>query len=193
MTGGFQIPAPIAYNACKHHKSCILAILDNSLQPELKNLLVSVCGNYIDIYTGDLTPGSISAEILNFLRQNQLLARDKFESWVKYPAGYKAIKITDQSEWILRSGNDGQRYIHIHPAKTGKKTIRFKGSTLKTIYQFKVDFKNPCPDLGLINKARQKISLSPVKKLEPGKGILRCWDVFFGNPPYSPVNPQSYL
>jgi len=59
-------------------------------------------------------------------------------------------------------------------------TMRFKGSTLKTVYLLKVGLKGfrETPSVENVNRVRVRTNLSPVKRLEPGKGILYCWEKF---------------
>jgi hypothetical protein len=181
MSEEIQIPVPIFFNPYKHHRNFILELLETSSLPEIKNLLVSVCDNYIDIYTGNYTPKMICNEMLDRLGKDLSSDKGKFETWLAENNGFRVVKLGDESEWIVRKGSDDARFIHLHPAKTGQHTIRFKGSSLKTIYQFKMEFpdkKSPF-ELDLVNKARKKSNLPPIKKLEPGKGILRCWELFF--------------
>lgn len=174
-----DIPLPVVFNPFKHHKNFILQAL-SSMDPELITcLLEAVCNNYIDIYTGDMTPETIGREVIEILREEQVLTADEFMNRIK--SGYQQIILKDQSEWILRKGENVNRYIHIHPARTGSNTIRFKGSTLKTIYMLKICYEvvQNVPSLENVNRIRSKIALSPVKKLEQGKGILRCYERFF--------------
>jgi|WetSurMetagenome_2_1015567.scaffolds.fasta_scaffold84639_2 hypothetical protein len=181
MTGENQIPGPISFNPFKHHRNYIMELLDNLTQPELKTLLLSVNDNYIDIYTGHLSTEAICLAVLAFLEENMVPDEIAFKNWIAASGGYRLVKLKDQSEWIIRKGNEKEKFIHLHPAKTGSHSIRFKGSTLKTIYQLKIGFpeKFYTPSLELINRARIEIGLSPIKKLEPGKGILKCYELLF--------------
>jgi hypothetical protein len=179
MNEGNDIPFPVLFNPFKHHRNFILQAL-GSMDPELIIcLLEAVCNNYIDIYTGDMTPDTIGREVIEILQSEQVLVEDEFTNWIK--SGYQQIKLKDQSEWILRKSENSKQYIHIHPARTGSNTIRFKGSTLKTIYMLKANpegFQN-LPSLEDVNRIRSKIALSPVKKLEKNKGIMKCCESFF--------------
>jgi hypothetical protein len=56
--------------------------------------------------------------------------------------------------------------------------MRFKGSTLKTVYLLKT-ISPEIPSLEKVNSIRKQIGLSPVKKLERSKGILNCYEKFF--------------
>ncbi|VAW18372.1 hypothetical protein MNBD_BACTEROID01-1253 [hydrothermal vent metagenome] len=177
----YKIPAPITFNPFKHHKTCILQEINNQQLPDtaLLGLLNSIGDNYIDIYTGSFTPKKICTQVLAYLKNNHTFNQTAFEEWVGNSSGYKRIKLTDDSFWIVRKGVSNERYIHIHPAKTGPLSIRFKASTLKTIYWLKRKKRgNNPPRLKEINEARLKVGLPPVKQLKYGEGILKCWGEF---------------
>ncbi|MBA4409818.1 MAG: hypothetical protein Q8S54_03745 [Bacteroidota bacterium] len=176
-----DIPLPVRFNPFKHHRNYILSVLESSTPEMIINLLDQVCNNYIDIYTGAMTPEAISEAVIEILKSNQVFREDDFSPWVDSKNGYRQIKLADRSVWVVRKSNEVERYIHLHPAREGPFTIRFKGSTLKTAYILKTNFTSlqESLSLGKVNRARMQISLSPVKKLERGKGILNCYEKFF--------------
>ena len=129
-----DIPIPVRFNPFKHHRNYILGILEDDSNEEIINLLDPVCNNYIDIYTGPMTPEAIGNAIIDILKSNQAFQVNDFNGWVASTNGYQQVKLEDRSEWVVRKSNENERYIHIHPTRTGLFTVRFKGSTLKTIY-----------------------------------------------------------
>ena len=174
--------SPIRFNPLKHHRNVALtALAENSLNQVIA-LIDPICNNYVDIYTGDLTPLEIEEQIVQILKRQGVLLPAGFEKWIAGGRGFRQIRLRDGSDWILRLGNDPEEYIHLHPARTGLYTIRVKGSTLKTIYLLKQAGakENELPSLQLVNRIRQEAGLSPVKKLEKSKGILHCLEKFFG-------------
>lgn len=184
MCNDINIPPPIRFNAFKHHRNYILAVLNSTSSQELFHWLDPLCNNYIDIYTGQMTPEEISDSILQKLQNDNLFEFENFRHWLAKGNGHRSIRLKDGSTWIIREGTDPERYIHVHPSRSGHYTIRFKGSTLKTIYQLKVGKKKTVhsPSLVQVNQTRQKIGLSPVKKLVKGKGILKCYHQFLPTP-----------
>ena len=70
-------------------------------------------------------------------------------------------------------GDSREEYIHIHPARYAKDTVRVKANSLKTaillakhgIYNFQ--------DLEIteLNSFRKKLSLSPIRSLKAASGI----------------------
>ena len=181
MTAETDIPTPVRFNPFKHHRNYILGILETASREEIISMVDPVCNNYIDIYTGSITHEAIGNAIIGILKSKQVFLADDFTRWVDSTNGYRQIKLEDGSEWIVRKSKEADRYIHIHPTRTGPFTIRLKGSTLKTAYLLKVGFGISQEMLSLenVNRVRMQIGLSPVKKLERGKGILNCYEKFF--------------
>ncbi|HZK95999.1 MAG TPA: hypothetical protein VFC67_17500 [Prolixibacteraceae bacterium] len=179
-----DVQKPFRFNPFKHHRNYILGILGSAGPEGIIGLLHQVCNNYIDIYTGIMSPGAIVNDVVHILKSKRVFQKTDFTHWVASQNGYQQIKLEDQSEWVIRIGNDNERYIHIHPTRTGPFTIRLKGSSLKTIYMLKTCFEDFPESLSLekVNQIRMQIGLSPVKKLDRNKGILKCYASFFNNP-----------
>lgn len=176
-----DIPIPVRFNPLKHHRNFIMNILENASPEMIISLLNQVNNNYIDIYTGTMTPEAISQAVIEILKSKHFFQEDDFNRWVASKTGYRQIKLEDQSEWIVRRSFEAERYIHLHPARTGRFTVRYKGSTLKTAYLLKFWNSGSQDTLSLekVNQVRTQISLSPIKKLERSKGILNCYKKFF--------------
>jgi len=176
-----DIPIPVRFNPFKHHRNYILRILEGISSDVIISLLDPVCNNYNDIYTGNMAPGEIGSAVIEILKSNQVFQPDDFSRGLAAKNGYQQIKLEDQSEWVVRRSIDNERYIHIHPARNSPFTIRFKGSTLKTVYLLKVSFTGFQETLSLesVNRTRMQIGLSPVRKLDRNKGILKCYISLF--------------
>ncbi|HEY3388944.1 MAG TPA: hypothetical protein VGK38_05190, partial [Prolixibacteraceae bacterium] len=178
MDGELNIPLPVRFNPFKHHRNYILSKLKTSPRGEIIHLLDQLCNNYIDIYTGAMTPDSICTGIIDILKSNHVFGLNDFTGWVSSKIGYRQVRLEDQSEWIIRKGDEIERYIHIHPTHAGSFSIRFKGSTLKTIYLLKSGFASSYESITLesVNDMRIQIGLSPVQKLDRSRGILKCYN-----------------
>lgn len=176
-----DMPSPIRFNVFKHHRNYILETLKGVSSELIFDLLDPICNNYIDIYTGIMTPETIGNGVISILKSKGVLLKDDFIHWVVTNKGYQQIKLDDQSIWVVRKSNESDRYIHIHPARTGPLSIRFKGSTLKTAYKLKTSFEGHIETISMenVNLIRKQIGLSPIKKLERTKGILNCYEKFF--------------
>ncbi|WP_163717357.1 hypothetical protein [Mangrovibacterium lignilyticum] len=173
-----EVPKPFRFNAFKHHRAYLLSVLKNVSAELVDEQLLPVCNNYVDVYTGNLTITEICRELEALLRKGNTFEASAFQVWVKTPRGYRDLLLSDGSVWIIREGGDSDRYIHLHPARTGPHVVRYRGSTLKTVFMLKLD-GNEEPGLADLNRLRQQIGLSPVRKLEPQKGILKCYREFF--------------
>ena len=183
MDADTGIPLPIRFNPFKHHRNYLLDVLNYASPAVITDLLDPICNNYIDIYTGGMTPAVIANSVIALLKSEQILLRDRFSRWVSARSGYRKIRLDDHSEWIVRESEEPGRYIHLHPARTGPFTIRFKGSTLKTVYLLKTGFTGKEEELSteLINRARKQINLSPVSGIDRCKGIVKCYLTFPAN------------
>ena len=181
MLPEFDIPLPFRYNPLKHHRLSILVFIKSATNEIMKDWAKLVQSNYIDIYTGLLSPIHVCDEIAVQLNQQKIQSQEHFLGWVHKDKPYKILKLSDHSEWVLRKGDDNVRYIHIHPSRTGEFTLRFKGTTLLTAYKLHQKFKTGTfmPLLEHVNEAREEMNLSPVKRLDHDKGILKCWRTVF--------------
>lgn len=178
-----NIPLPVRFNPLKHHRKYILRLLQNASSEMITDLLDPVCNNYIDLYTGSLTSKEITLEVIEVLKSAGVLDAERFTPWVEANHGYRKITLSDGSEWIVRAGKEIDRYVHLHPSRTGPHSVRFKGSTLKTICLLKINIplSGKPPSLDIVNRVRQQVGLSPVNKLEPDKGILASFEKFFSS------------
>lgn len=181
MTTQSDIPMPIRFNPFKHHQNCIRSVLENDSPDSIINLLDPLCNNYIDLYTGLMSPREIGLKVIQILQSNHAFEFDDFCRWVDSRNGYRQISLNDNSEWVVRKSFEEERFIHLHPAHSGLHAVRFKGSTLKTVIMLKSIFKDrkEWPSLETVNQVRLKTGLSPVKKLDRNKGILNCLEKFF--------------
>lgn len=181
MFGEVDIPVPIRFNPLKHHRNFMLNALASVSPEEIIGLLEPVCNNYNDVYTGELPPAAIGERIVRILTEEQVLEREDFTYWLNSNNGYRKLLLEDGSEWIVRLGNEDKRYIHLHPSRDGKHTVRFKGSSLKTVFLIKALQKGSNEPISRenVNRARVLIGLSPIKKLDRNKGILSCYEKFF--------------
>jgi hypothetical protein len=124
-----NIPLPIRFNPLKHHRNFLLRLLNTDSPEMIINLLDPVCNNYIDLYTGSLTFQEITLQVIDLLKSMGVIDPKEFVHWVNGNRGYRKLTLIDGSEWIVRTGNESERFVHLHPSRTGPFTIRFKGST----------------------------------------------------------------
>lgn len=176
-----DIPLPVRFNVLKHHRNYILRLLESISYELAASLVETLNNNYVDIYYGPITPAAIANGVIELLKSKQVFSEKDFTRWVNSGNGYRRVTLPDHSEWIVRRSNEEQRYIHLHPSRSGACTIRFKGSSLKTVYLLKANGIDSKEDISLemINKARTQANLSPVKNLERVSAIIHCFETFF--------------
>ncbi|WP_372649334.1 hypothetical protein [Draconibacterium sp.] len=181
-----EIPLPIQYNPYKHHFRFLLneikewRVNDWSVT---EKVLLSIGNNLFDFYLGELTPEQICNSSLNYFETKNITTQTAFNHWLGN-SEWKKITLSDESQWLIKRGNQADRYIHIHPAKFSKHTIRVRATTLKTVLTLCVH-KIPISDDGeqnlqYVNKHRSSyLQLSPIKSLdEEDSGILKLWQLF---------------
>ena len=180
-----EIPLPITFNPQKHH----FAFLKKQLQQwremdwqEIQPEFLSMGSNLLDFYYGKLSVEKICRECLAFLQKNQLTEKDIFFNWLG-DLEYRKMELSDHSLWVVRKGVDPLRFVHIHPAKLSPHTLRVRATTLKTVLALQIQNisiqKEMKKNLVVVNETRTKyLQLSPVKSLQPDRGILHFWKIF---------------
>lgn len=181
MTFADTIPLPVKFNPFKHHWRFFTHYTHKRPLAEVIKSLDAVCNNYIDFYTGLLSPPEVCNQVVNLLKQARHFQMNSFEQWLAEVKYYRVLSMSDESQWIVRRGEEEERYIHIHPARTGPHTIRIKGSTLKTVVMMRqfINIHGDELNLEVVNAARRQIGLSPVKSLHRHKGFMKCYDMMF--------------
>lgn len=128
----------ILFHAFKHHLTTVSDwITENRLQWNINTLLkIKSLGNsQLDFYTGTLTPEEIKKEIWKKLEEKKVTDEKTYSSWIDNAGGYCTITLSDESEWTLRYINE-KEFVHIHPSRYAKHTLRLKANALKTCVSF---------------------------------------------------------
>ncbi len=180
-----KIPLPVTYNPYKHHFSFLMECISYWQKMDWQEVdkdLKLIGNNMLDLYLGNLSVENVCQQSIRFFLNNELLDKERYLNWL-VPAGYRKIELADQSLWIIKKGDYASRYIHIHPAKNSLHTIRVRAATLKTVLALRIKDEKLRKDINrnleAVNRIRMEyLELSPVKKLEPGKGIVRLWHLF---------------
>lgn len=163
------VQKPFVFNLLKHHIRFARALIKNYRKEDEEEFiaLMNKGGNlWCDYYFGRLTPKLIAGEVKTFLSERDLLAKQQFDAWILNARGkFRNISLSDGSEWTLLIGTEPGKYIHLHPARYSKFTIRVRLAALKTVISgvlFYGDiFTNP--DYEKINFIRKTIlGLSPL-------------------------------
>ena len=165
-----NLKAPILFNPFKHHLSFIRKYIDSYNQKDYNQLkidLLKIGNSQMDLYFGELSIDNIVEEVIAFLTNFNLLEKEVFFQHIDKSGGFIKISLSDQSTWVLRKGENPTFFVHIHPARYSKYTIRIKASTLKSTIATSVCFQNSS-SIGVdeLNKARVNLlNLSPIKQV----------------------------
>ncbi len=93
-----------------------------------------VLGNLVmDLYIGGLQVDEITTEIILALKKAHVFREEEYKSWIsESKKSYRTLSISDGSRWTLLWGRNDGRYIHIHPARYSRHSVRIKALPLKT-------------------------------------------------------------
>lgn len=169
------------FNAWKHHAGWVRGRIGAAADAseaglkELTDAVVIVGTKLMDFYTGTLSPWEVAGRVLTQLRSANRLDRESFTGWLGEAGGYRSTELPDDgSRWVLRAG-DGERYVHLHPARYSPRSLRVAGVTLKTAIlanALALSRGVAVPDLVTVNVARERfLDLPPVAKLTVEGGL----------------------
>ena len=131
----------------------------------------------MDLYLGPLTPRDVGERLLELLRHDDRLSLHTYRPWIQANRGYRVLTLPDDgSEWVLRMGDEADRWVHVHPARWAPKTCRVKATVLKTAVMALacagVRGGDPM-DVALVNRVRRDyLELAPLgRDLAGDQGI----------------------
>jgi hypothetical protein len=177
MTGtvassGWDVPPPLLFNAWKHHAGFLrhrieeTAAKGESALNELAAKLVVIGTELMDLYVGPLTPLTIAEQIISRLRAENQFALAAYQPWVASGGDYRVLSLDDESSWVLRLGDERDRFVHVHPGRWSPATRRVRANVLKTAVMAVafVGLHGGDPlDRALVNRVRRDyLNLSPV-------------------------------
>lgn len=175
-----HFPEPILFHPLKHHLQYIRFYIKTagiSSKAEIIAALQTIGASQLDLYTGELDPQQIAIETIAYLEQHDLLSPKDYSTYLAARAAdYRVIRLSDNTDWVLRWGVQLNRYVHLHPARYARNTIRIKATSLKTaiatlIFSYRTGSE---VDLHLVNKARTEwLGLSQIKYLPVNEGLGR--------------------
>jgi len=173
-----EVPEPIKLNCWKHHCRFIREQLSGRSErfskDELKKILLLIGESQMDLYLGKFSPKQISSYIIKELKKMNVFQNKDYKKWLsEKEKHFGTVTLPDKSVWILRDGNEKERYIHIHPGRYSPSSIRVKALTLKSA-------------IAVVNKfgvgLSKELFLSDVNTIR--KGILN-------QPPLKSISPHS--
>ena len=181
------IPKPVLLNCWKHHLGFIIHQINTyqsgDLPGKLKADLLNIGNSTTDLYTGTISPAEAAKIAIRLLKKKKLYRQDIYENWILGSEDrYRTMEFPDRSVWILKFGDNHERYIHIHPGRYVPNTLRVKATILKSVIGAmvlsRITWVRP-GQLKTINQARKTfIGLSPVKSLRPGSELDKLLRIF---------------
>jgi hypothetical protein len=178
----FDVPPPVLFNAWKHHAGAIrrgIADVVRGGPPALAELaprLVVIGTELMDLYTGRVPPAEVAAGVVARLGAEGRLAPEPYRAWLEENRGYRVVTLeADASEWVLRFGAEGERYVHVHPGRRAPNTRRVRANVLKTAVMalaWAGAHGGDPLDVALINRVRREyLGLAPVPALADEGGL----------------------
>jgi hypothetical protein len=171
-----------SFNAYKHHLQFVREIIfphsENKSKQNFNTILSEIKqigNNTMDLYSGSMSVESIFENLISIFNELRMKNKNDYLSWLGR-SGYKIIDLSDKSVWIARLGDNGDTFVHIHPARTGSHVIRITGSAWKTALAT-ILFKNLIPEEHIELKARinyirtHLLDLSLVKRVIPDSSL----------------------
>lgn len=167
------VPMPFLMNGLKHHLNLIkqyLPVMKQMPEDDFLHTLKKTGNSVTDFYYGDLNIGTICDEIKMKLIRLNAFEKEAYHQWIREQDLYFCFRISDNSDWLMRRGENEHRYIHIHPGKYSQQTRRIKSRSLR-ISLAMIYFSKTQQDLfslDFLNKIREeKLNLPPVKAISP--------------------------
>jgi hypothetical protein len=172
----WEAVAPVLLNTWKHHAAALRRRIKETADagpgalPPLAAELVVIGSELMDLYLGALSPAEIGRQTVGRLGADNVLSVEAFRDWVKGAGGYRLMDLSDTSRWVLRFGDETDRYVHVHPGRYSPSTRRLRANVLKTavmaLAHAGVHGGDPM-DVKLVNDVRrQHLALAPI-----GKGL----------------------
>jgi hypothetical protein len=197
----WDVPSPVLLNLWKHHAGAIrerIAAVARSGPAALAALAgeLSIIGaDLMDLYHGPLTPRRIAEGILSQLRAAGRLPPDAYRSWLDENRGYRVVTLDDGAHWVLRHGEDADRYVHVHPGRWSPGTLRVRANVLKTAVMVRacvaVEGGDPL-DRELINRTRQQfLGLPPIRALAESGGLREVIELLAPRPDSTTSSPAA--
>lgn len=191
-----RIPVPYTFNIIKHYLTgarelCRKAAKSKEQEHQFLEEMNKTGSNLLDVYTGNLELQDITKDISGQLKKLNAYSREGLNKHLKNKE-YIVLKIIDESHWIVRIGNDENRYIHIHPGRTGKHVKRFHSNAWKTalfMFYLKMAYNHEINTLEDINQIRvSHLQLSPMKRLKSNSRIMKAYETICQRRIIHPLN-----
>jgi hypothetical protein len=169
-----EVPAPVLMNPWKHHARFLQRRINQLILEGVRSLehlpteLLVLGHGLMDLYLGEILPHAIASTIIDQLNRDDHFELERYYSWIDLNGGYRVLELEDTSKWVMRCGDDADRYLHVHPGRWSPLTCRVRANAIKTaivaLTLAGIQGTDPT-DIDVINKARvEYLDLSPVGK-----------------------------
>jgi hypothetical protein len=132
---------PVLFNTYKHHAGALRARIGAAVRggpdalAEAARQTAVLGTKLMDLYTGQLWPREISRRVVDLLRAEGRLDLAGYRDWVQGRGGYAVVTFPeDGSRWVLRLGDERERYVHLHPGRWSPATVRVRANVVKTAF-----------------------------------------------------------
>jgi hypothetical protein len=177
-----EVPEPVLFNTWKHHAGALRARIWEAAArgeaglAELAGRLVVQGSELMDLYTGALSPAQIAERVIADLHGQGRLALEPYRAWLAASGGYDVLTFADDaSRWVVRLGDEGARYVHVHPARWAPATRRVRANVLKTavmVVAYAAVHGGDPLEVALVNHVREQyLGLSPMGRLADDLGL----------------------
>lgn len=168
-----EVLPPVLFNTFKHHAGALRHRIDQVVAggPGALALMatrLAVMGTRLmDLYTGRLSPRALSEAVLASLKAEGRLELPAYRAWLAGQGDYAVVTLAeDGSKWALRLGDEGGRYVHLHPGRWSPETMRVRANVLKTAFLALAHarvFGGDALDRAVVNEVRREhLGLSPI-------------------------------
>ncbi len=180
-----QTIKPVLLNCLKHHLGYTAGLLkqvrDRQAAARLAHHLLKLGKGQMDVYHGQCSPWQVSEEVLANLEKNTVLEEAAFARWVKSGGGFRLLQLSDHTLWTLRKGDLPGAWVHIHPGRYARHTVRLRApayrTAIMTLALAQMEGQGPVC-LSLVNRARSYFdNYGPVTTLDPANGIGRAINI----------------
>ncbi|HEY4785339.1 MAG TPA: hypothetical protein VIH57_04795 [Bacteroidales bacterium] len=151
---------------------------EKDLTEEIIYNIRAINSNHVDIYTGNMPPEMIIANMSGKLLDLGISDKPEFVNWLM-PQGFQLLTLDDSSVWVIREGVEDEWYIHFHPARNSVNAIRIQGNSWKTAITAKLSGYSASElSLQVINDIRKNtLEISPVKDLRKSHGLRKAFEL----------------
>ena len=175
------VPHPVLLNTWKHHAGWLRWKIADALNrgpagvAALPAEMAVVGARLMDLYTGDLTPAAVAADVLGRLASAGRTTFPALADWLASQGEYALLPVADGSRWTVRLGPADGRYVHLHPGRWVPHTVRVQANALRTAVMAVAHARLTGGDplaVAVVNAARVGyLGLTPVARVDAGEGL----------------------